>query len=139
MVAAAPLEALFREQQEFCKSFFAAVDYDAVAEFVQKVLHCKGVVLWTGVGKSAYCARKISMTLVSTGTRAMWLAPVDALHGDIGLVGPEDIVVMLSKSGETEELRKLVPYTRTQPTRSLLHVGYCASSALASSAPQQRR
>jgi arabinose-5-phosphate isomerase len=56
----------------------------------------------------------VCQTLVSTGTRSIWLAPVDALHGDIGNVSPGDIVVMLSKSGTTEELTTLVPYAKAK-------------------------
>ena len=59
-------------------------------------------------------AWKVCQTLVSTGTRSIWLAPVDALHGDIGNVSPGDIVVMLSKSGTTEELTTLVPYAKAK-------------------------
>jgi arabinose-5-phosphate isomerase len=85
---------------------------------------CRGVILFTGVGKSGFIAQKISQTLVSTGTKAMFLNPTDALHGDIGIVGPADLLVALSKSGTSEELLKLMPYARVRrcsypPTRSL--------------------
>lgn len=56
----------------------------------------------------------VCQTLVSTGTRSIWLAPVDALHGDIGNVSPGDVVVMLSKSGTTDELLTLVPYAKAK-------------------------
>ena len=61
---------------------------------VQAIYNCKGVVVLTGVGKSGFIAQKISMTLVSTGQRSIFLSPVDALHGDIGVLGPEDILVL---------------------------------------------
>ena len=63
-----------------------------------------GRVIVTGVGKSGLIARKIAATLTSTGTQATWLHPVDSLHGDLGLVGPADVAIVLSKSGETDEL-----------------------------------
>jgi hypothetical protein len=75
---------------------------------------CRGVILFTGVGKSGFIAQKISQTLVSTGTKAMFLNPTDALHGDIGIVGPADLLVALSKSGTSEELLKLMPYARVR-------------------------
>jgi len=77
-------------------------------------MQCKGTTLFTGIGKSAYIAKKVCQTLVSTGTRSTWLAPVDALHGDIGVLSRGDILVMLSKSGETEELVTLLPYAKAK-------------------------
>jgi arabinose-5-phosphate isomerase len=67
-----------------------------------------GRVIVTGVGKSGLIARKIAATLTSTGTPATWLHPVDSLHGDLGLVGPTDVAIVLSKSGETDELEGLL-------------------------------
>jgi len=70
-----------------------------------ELLHaCTGRVIVTGVGKSGLIARKIAATLTSTGTPAAFLHPVDSLHGDLGQVGPRDVAVVLSKSGETDEL-----------------------------------
>jgi arabinose-5-phosphate isomerase len=65
-------------------------------------------VIVTGVGKSGLVVRKIAATLTSTGTPASFLHPVDSLHGDLGIVGPRDVAVVLSKSGETEELQGLL-------------------------------
>jgi arabinose-5-phosphate isomerase len=67
-----------------------------------------GRVIVSGVGKSGLVARKIAATLTSTGTAASFLHPVDSLHGDLGLVGRDDVAIVLSKSGETEELFGLV-------------------------------
>ena len=75
-------------------------------------MRCRGKVLFTGVGKSGFIAQKITQTLVSTGTKAVFLHPVDALHGDIGIVSRDDILVCLSKSGATEELLRLVPFAK---------------------------
>lgn len=105
---------LFLQQQEAVAKFFGLVDYDEVTKLAQKLYDCKGTILFTGVGKSGFVAKKINQTLVSTGTRALWLAPVDALHGDIGLVGKGDILVMFSKSGTTKELITLVPYAKAK-------------------------
>ena len=68
--------------------------------------------MFTGVGKSGFIAQKISQTLISTGTKAMYLNPTDALHGDLGIVRKEDLIVLFSKSGNTEELVRLVPYAK---------------------------
>lgn len=88
-----------------------AVDGALGAEFaraVELLRDCTGRVIVTGLGKSGLIARKIAATLTSTGTPAMWLHPVDSLHGDLGLIGPRDVAIVLSKSGETEELVGLV-------------------------------
>jgi arabinose-5-phosphate isomerase len=65
-------------------------------------------VIVSGVGKSGIVARKLAATLTSTGTPATFLHPVEALHGDLGIVGPGDVAILLSKSGESEELRGLL-------------------------------
>src|SRR5690349_18134225 len=68
----------------------------------------KAVRLISGVGKSGIIGRKIAATMTSTGTAATYLHPVDSLHGDLGIVGPHDVALLLSKSGNTEELFGLV-------------------------------
>ncbi len=70
----------------------------------------QGRVIVSGLGKSGIIARKIAATLTSTGTPASFLHPVEGLHGDLGLVGPEDVAVLVSKSGETTELSELVSH-----------------------------
>lgn len=77
-------------------------------EAVGSILRASGRVIVSGVGKSGIIGRKIAATLTSTGTPAVFLHPVDALHGDLGIVGPEDVALLLSKSGESEELRGLL-------------------------------
>ena len=83
----------------------------------QACLDCKGSILFTGIGKSGFIAQKIAQTLVSTGTKAVFLNPTDALHGDLGIVSSGDLVVVVSKSGSTEELVRLVPYARVRTDR----------------------
>ena len=86
--------------------------YDSINdEFVKAVdviYNSKGRVVLTGMGKSGLIARKIVATLNSTGTAAIYLHPTDALHGDLGMVRGEDVVNIISKSGATEELTKLL-------------------------------
>jgi len=82
-------------------------------EFVAaaRLLHeARGRVVVAGIGKSGIIARKIAATLTSTGTPATFLHPIEGLHGDLGIVGPDDVALVLSKSGETEELAGLVDY-----------------------------
>jgi len=76
---------------------------------VETIYRAKGRVVLTGMGKSGLIARKIVATLNSTGTAAIYLHPTDALHGDLGMVRKEDVVVIISKSGSTDEISKLLP------------------------------
>ncbi|KAH7288569.1 hypothetical protein KP509_31G032000 [Ceratopteris richardii] len=108
------LKDLFGEQQKFLDFFFTHLDYTQVHAFTRLCFHAKGSIFFSGVGKSGFVAQKISQTLVSTGTKAAFLNPTDALHGDIGIVGSHDVVVLLSKSGATEELLRLVPCARAK-------------------------
>ena len=79
------------------------------ADAVNLIFKSTGRVVFTGMGKSGLIARKIVATLNSTGTASIFLHPTDALHGDLGMVRKEDIVILISKSGNTEELLNLVP------------------------------
>lgn len=83
---------------------------DEFAAAVEAVLAAPGRVIVAGVGKSGIIARKIASTLTSTGTPATFLHPVEALHGDLGIVEDGDVALLLSKSGESDELRGLLEY-----------------------------
>ncbi|MCH7820288.1 MAG: KpsF/GutQ family sugar-phosphate isomerase [Candidatus Marinimicrobia bacterium] len=78
-------------------------------EAVELVFECKGRVIVTGVGKSGLVARKIAATLASTGTAAFFIHAAEGLHGDLGVVREEDVILMVSKSGETNEITALIP------------------------------
>ena len=79
---------------------------------VRALAEVKGQVLTTGVGKSGLVAKKIAATLTSTGTPATFVHPVDAVHGDLGIVSSQDAAILISKSGETAELLDLIPAFR---------------------------
>lgn len=80
---------------------------------VELILNCEGRVIVTGMGKSGLIGRKITATFNSTGTPAVYMHPSEAIHGDLGIVRKEDIVLMISKSGDTDELFDLlVPFKR---------------------------
>jgi arabinose-5-phosphate isomerase len=76
---------------------------------VQLIMEMKGKVIITGVGKSGDIAKKLSSTMTSTGTEAIFLHPTDATHGDAGLIKKEDIILAIGKSGESDELIALIP------------------------------
>ncbi|MGK9475202.1 KpsF/GutQ family sugar-phosphate isomerase [Melioribacter sp. OK-6-Me] len=82
---------------------------DSFVKAVKIILSSKGRVVFTGMGKSGLIARKIVATMNSTGTAAIFMHPTDALHGDLGMVRKDDVVIMISKSGNTDELLNLIP------------------------------
>lgn len=86
-----------------------SLDTSTLESWTQHVLRSKGRVVLSGVGKSGLIARKISATLASTGCPSLFIHPGDALHGDLGMVTEEDTVLLLSNSGETEEILRLIP------------------------------
>jgi arabinose-5-phosphate isomerase len=77
---------------------------------VELIAQCKGRVIVTGVGKSGHIGAKIAATLASTGTPSFFLNPVDALHGDLGMITVNDIVLAVSNSGQTDELLQFIPF-----------------------------
>ena len=81
-------------------------------QMVRILAGVSGRVVVTGIGKSGHVARKIAATLASTGTPAMFLHPAEAAHGDLGMVGVDDALIILSNSGEMAELSVLIPYAR---------------------------
>ncbi len=85
---------------------------DAFSQVVQAVLSCKGRVVVTGIGKSGIIAQKWVATFNSTGQPAVFMHAADAIHGDLGMVGSEDLVFCISKSGESPEIRYLVPLVK---------------------------
>ena len=76
---------------------------------VDMILACKGRVIITGMGKPGIIGRKISATLASTGTPSLAMHPADAIHGDLGMVTKDDIVIVISNSGKTDEITRLLP------------------------------
>ena len=106
---------------------------DDFAEVVGLILENKGNLVLSGIGKSAIIAQKIVATMNSTGTTAVFMHAADAIHGDLGMVREGDIVVILSKSGETPEIKVLVPLIKLRGNKIVAMVGnrqsYLASQA----------
>lgn len=93
------------------------------AQAVELIAGSSGRVIVTGVGKSGLIGRKIAATLTSTGTPAMFIHPVEGVHGDLGIVGPSDVAIMLSKSGETAELLPLLEQLKRLGVRVIAMTG----------------
>ncbi len=96
------------QESEAVKQLAGFID-PGFEEVVKLIASCKGKIVFSGVGKSAAVAQKIVATFNSTGTQATFLHATDAIHGDLGLVQKEDIIVIISKSGESPEIRLLLP------------------------------
>lgn len=96
------------QESEAVKQLAGFIDPE-FEEVVKIIAACKGKIVFSGVGKSAAVAQKIVATFNSTGTQAAFLHAADAIHGDLGMVQKEDIVVIISKSGESPEIRLLLP------------------------------
>ena len=90
---------------------------------VQMVLACRGRVVVSGIGKSGHIARKIASTLASTGTPAFFVHPAEAIHGDLGMITREDVVIALSNSGESSELLAIVPLIKREGARLIALTG----------------
>lgn len=86
-------------------------DFD-IQKAVDLIVSCKGKLIVTGVGKSGLVGAKIAATLASTGTSSFFLHPTEAMHGDLGMIGKDDIVLAISYSGESEELIQLLPHLK---------------------------
>lgn len=81
----------------------------AFEEILQIVITCSGKVVWCGIGKSGHVAGKLAATMASLGTPAFALNPAEALHGDLGMVSRQDVIILVSHSGESEEILRLIP------------------------------
>lgn len=104
------------DESEAIKSLINTIDA-GFEEVVDVILGSRGKVVLSGIGKSAIIAQKISATLNSTGQKAVFMHATDAVHGDLGIIDDEDIILILSKSGNTPELKVLVPLIRRLPNR----------------------
>jgi arabinose-5-phosphate isomerase len=107
----------------------AAALGDRFNDAVETLFKAKGKIVCTGMGKSGHVARKIAATLASTGSPAAFVHPAEASHGDLGMVGPGDVVLALSKSGEARELADIVAYAK-RFDMPLLAMTCAADSAL---------
>ena len=96
---------------------------DEFAHAVELIATSRGRVIVAGVGKSGLIGRKIAATLTSTGTPAMFLHPVESVHGDLGIVGPDDVAILLSKSGGTVELLDLIEHLKRLGVRTVAITG----------------
>ena len=96
-------------------------------DVIQLILNLKGRVILTGIGKSAIIAQKIVATLNSTGTPSIFMHAADAIHGDLGIVQQEDLIIAISKSGNTPEIKVLIPFLKQMGNPLVAIVGNLSS------------
>lgn len=101
--------------REFMSRELGAIQYatdnvdQSINEVIEKILDCQGKVIFTGVGKSGHIAEKLAATFASTGTPSFFVHSTEGLHGDLGMIEADDLVIAISNSGETKEVLNLVP------------------------------
>ena len=128
------MSALTRCLQEEAAAIAAAADRLSVDQvegalaLLERCADRKAKLVITGVGKSGIVARKIAATFSSIGLMALYLNPLDALHGDLGVVAPDDVCLLLSNSGETSELLEVLPHLKRRGTARIALVGRADSS-----------
>lgn len=108
------IKELLQQKRQYLNHFFDKLDLASAETFLQKLLACQGTMVLTGIGKSGLVAKKIAVTMTSTGSKALYLSPMNAVHGDLGILSPKDLFIMVSKSGESDELLTLIPYLRNK-------------------------
>lgn len=125
---------LLRMEAEAIAATTSRLGRAQVEHAIELLAGCRGKVVLVGVGKSGNIAEKIAATLTSTGTTAVYLHPSDALHGGLGIVDSEDVVVVLSNSGETDEIVTMLPYLKNRQAPIIALVGNVRSTLARSAA-----
>ena len=115
------------EEAKSLRRLCGRFDGEAFSRVAELILKHKGKVVFSGIGKSGYIAQKLSSTFNSTGTRAIYLHPAEALHGDLGIYSLEDPTIMLSRSGSTRELLDLLPFVKQFQSPVIAMVGNLSS------------
>ena len=101
---------------------------DTFLEALSLILNCHGRVIVSGIGKSGHIGRKIASTLASTGTPAYFVHPAEASHGDLGMITADDVLIVLSNSGESAELLNILPSVKRQGAKLIAMTGNPQSS-----------
>lgn len=119
----AEIQQLLRIESDAIAQTATRLDGAEVDRVVELVANCKGKVVILGVGKSGIIGQKIAATMTSAGTAALYLHPSDALHGGLGIVQQDDVVIVLSNSGETDEIVAMLPYLKNRGVPIVAIVG----------------
>jgi len=118
---------VLRKEADAILSIMACLNED-FEKAVNIIAQCKGRVVTTGIGKSGLICKKIASTLSSIGVSAIFLHPADSIHGDLGILQNGDVVIVVSNSGETEELIKVLPWIRRMDVTMVVITGVLEST-----------
>lgn len=118
---------LLKVEAEAIHKAACRLESNQVEQAIALLQHCQGKVIVLGMGKSGIVGQKIAATMTSTGTVAIYLHPSDALHGDLGMVAAADVAILLSNSGQTEELLQILPYLHHRQVPIIAIVGNLGS------------
>jgi arabinose-5-phosphate isomerase len=119
---------ILRAEADAINNAASSINRESVENALSVLHSCTGKVVVIGVGKSGVIAQKIAQTLTSTGTMAVFVHPSDALHGGLGVIAPDDVVIALSNSGETDEILALMPSIGRRKVHVISIVGNISSS-----------
>lgn len=128
MIGALEAAELLRHEADAIAAAADRLDAERFTRAVGILASCSGAVITTGAGTSGIVGRKIAATLTSTGTPAQFVHPTDALHGGLGVIGRDEVVIAVSNSGETEEISALLPYLRSREVTIIAIVGNLGST-----------
>lgn len=113
---------VFKDEIESLQEAAALID-GQFTQAVEAVLQSNGKVIITGAGKSGLIGKKIAATLASTGTASFFMHPTEAFHGDLGMVGKDDVILLISYSGETDEVIKIIPFLKWNQNKTISITG----------------
>lgn len=116
------LKSILVQEAEAIKKISDRVSHN-VEKAIALIEDCGGKIVLTGMGKTGIIARKISATLASTGTSSIYLHPAEGIHGDLGMVNEDDVIMIISNSGETKELIEILPYFKTHKNKIICLTG----------------
>lgn len=118
---------VFEQEIHALESISEALD-ETFDRMIEEIMACRGKVILIGMGKSGHIARKVAATMASMGTCAISLSPAECMHGDLGMIQSQDVVILISYSGESEEIIKIIPGINTIGATILAITGNRASS-----------
>ncbi|MBN1878549.1 KpsF/GutQ family sugar-phosphate isomerase [bacterium] len=134
---------VFDKETEAIRASRDVLDQDFVTA-VEMIMGCRGKIVTMGIGKSGLVARKIASTLSSTGTQSVFVHPVECLHGDMGMIVPQDVILLLSNSGESDEIRRLLMFVRSRKIKVIAvtarresHLGQSADAVIGFTVPRE--
>lgn len=116
------LKDIFTSQRQLLNHFFDQVDLTLAESVFSEFLKCQGMIVFTGAGKSGIIAEKLSKTMMSTGSKSLYLPSMSALHGDIGMLSSSDLLVIISKTGKSDEVLQLARAAKRKSVRTMAWV-----------------